>query len=141
MAASAAVLSVWPLRGDHQGQTSITIHGTGFGGYDVASLRCCWDHHPGYLPSQLVASNTSFPERSTSTVIGGDGVPDVETPVDSISTVSGGQLLVCSSYSSVPGYTHTDHLLLAFGGAGSCNSTSLLDTRADFQLWVDPAAL
>ena len=89
--ASAAVLSVWPLRGDHQGQTSITIHGTGFETYDVGSLRCCWDHHPGYLPSQLVASNTSFPERSTSTVIGGDGVPDVETPVDSISTVSGGR--------------------------------------------------
>ena len=141
MTASAAVLSVWPLPPATPGRHLITIHGTGFGGYDAASLRCCWDHHPGYLPSQLVASNTSFPERSTSTVIGGDGVPDVETPVDSISTVSGGQQLVCSSYASVPGYTHTDDLLLAFGGAGSCNSTSLLDTRADFQFWVDPAAL
>ena len=38
--ATAAVYSVWPLRGDHQGATSITIHGTGFGGYDAASLRC-----------------------------------------------------------------------------------------------------
>ena len=88
-------------------------------------LRCVWtavmfltrlpcpgwcDHHPGYLPSQRVASNTSSPERSTSTVIGGDGVIDYDTPAASLDDFR----VVCRSYEQQPGVTPTVDLPLGF---------------------------
>ena len=99
----ATVFSAYPNRGHHQGGTPVSIFGSGFtfNASSASGIRCCWDHHPGYLSSQLIED---------SRVVGGDGVIDEET----VPTFLSDGLVVCPSYASVPGYTHTDDLLLAF---------------------------
>ena len=56
---------------------------------------------------------------------------DEETLVEFVNSTT----IICRSYGSVPGYTHTDRLLLSF--APSCAVGSLLDTWRDFQFYVD----
>ena len=123
---------VGPLRGDHQGATSVTVFGANLGVF--AGGACCWDHHPGFLSSQRIDSLEQYPGLSESLIIGGDGVPDEQTEIDAVSDTA----LVCHSYASVPGYTHTDRLLLSHG---ECNASTLVDTRADFQFYLDTVAM
>jgi hypothetical protein len=120
---NATVTSALPQRGHHQGGTPVSIFGSNllFNTSSQAGIRCCWDHHPGFLGSQTIDG---------SLVVGGDGVTDEETDATLVSD----ELVVCPSYSSVPGYTHTDDLLLAFGP--SCASSPLLDTGLDFQFYL-----
>ena len=125
------ISSVLPLRGHHQGGTPVTVHGAGLAGLGA----CCWDHHPHLLSSQVLGSLTSFPLRSESIVIGGDGVVDETTQPELLNDTAA----VCTSYASVPGYTHTDDLLLSSNT--SCHNASLLDTRADFQFYLDTIAM
>ena len=97
--------------------------------------RCCWDHHPGYTRARIVASPTAFPDRSISLLVGGDGIADVESAVESVND----SLVVCRSYPLVPGYVHTDDLLLSF--TPSCLSGAIVDTRADFTFSLDTRAM
>ena len=134
--ASAAVLSVWPLRGDHKApppspSTAPASAAT------TPRRRAAAGTTTSATSRQRVASNTSFPER-TSTVIGGDGVPDVETPVDSISTVSGGQQLVCSPTPPFRLRTPTTCSRLRRRGLVHQPRSS---TRAPTSSSADPAAL
>ena len=118
----ARIASILPSKGHHQGNTSVSIFGSGFL-FNSSEVRCCWDHHPGYLSSQIIKDGR---------VKGGDGVPDKET----VPTLVSDTLLVCPSYVSIPGYTHTDDLLLSFGHT-SCNGSQLLDTELDFQFYLN----
>jgi len=118
----ARIASILPSKGHHQGNTSVSIFGSGFL-FNSSEIRCCWDHHPGYLSSQIIKDGR---------VKGGDGVPDKET----VPTLVSDTLLVCPSYVSIPGYTHTDDLLLSFGHT-SCNGSQLLDTELDFQFYLN----
>ena len=118
----ARVASILPSQGHHQGNTSVSIFGSGFL-FNSSEIRCCWDHHPGYLSSQVIKDGR---------VLGGDGVADEQTVPTHVSDT----LLVCPSYVSIPGYTHTDDLLLAFGHT-SCNASQLLDTELDFQFYLN----
>lgn len=140
-AAAVHISSVSPLRGHHTGAVRVTVSGSGFASAaaSAAEVTCCWDHHPGALPSQTIASVSAFPDRSSSAIVGGDGTVDVETPALELSDGS----IVCESYASVPGYTHSDDLLLGFGLADGCvggSTTGLIDTLADFQFWLDTSA-
>ena len=117
----ARVTSVLPSQGHHQGNTSVSIFGSGFI-LNSSDVRCCWDHHPGFLSSQVIRDGR---------VLGGDGIADEQTVPTHVSDT----LLVCPSYASIPGYTHTDDLLLAFGT--SCNASRLLDTELDFQFYLN----
>ena len=118
----ARIASIRPSKGHHQGNTSVSIFGSGFL-FNSSEIRCCWDHHPGYLSSQVIKDGR---------VLGGDGVADEQTVPTHVSDT----LLVCPSYVSIPGYTHTDDLLLAFGHT-SCNASQLLDTELDFQFYLN----
>ena len=124
---------VHPLKGDYQGGTSVSVFGAGFAfnGVDTSNMRCCWDHHPGYEKSQVIYSPTSFPERSISLIKGGDGVIDVESAVEHVND----SVVVCPSYESIPGYTHTDDLLISF--QPNCQAGALLDTFGDFTFHLD----
>ena len=154
---------VRPLIGDHQGGTTVSIFGAGFAfnGTDATQMvnyilapiptheiaietdracsrcsqRCCWDHHAGYVRERSIGSPVAFPERSISLLTGGDGVADMESAVDSVND----SVVVCRSYTQVPGYTHTDDLLLSF--APSCHPGALMDTRADFTFILDARAM
>ena len=128
-----SLIGVHPLRGDHQGGTLISIFGAGFAwnGTDVSSMRCCWDHHAGHAPTREIGSYTAYPDRTATLVLGGDGEADVESAVISVND----SVVVCRSYSSVPGYEHTDNLLLSF--RPTCAAGALLDTRGDFQFVID----
>jgi len=130
---------VGPLRGHHQGGTAVTVFGAGFtfNGTDPASVRCCWDHHPGYAPSQIIGSPTTFPNRSTTVVIGGDGISDFETAAEALDDFH----VVCRSPEQIPGYTHTDDLLLSFGRSCNESAGALLDTLADFEYFLDLDAM
>lgn len=130
---------VGPLRGHHQGGTAVTVFGAGFAfnGTDPASVRCCWDHHPGYAPSQIIGSPTTFPNRSTTVVIGGDGISDFETAAEALDDFH----VVCRSPEQIPGYTHTDDLLLSFGRSCNESAGALLDTLADFEYFLDLDAM
>ena len=130
---------VGPLRGHHQGGTAVTVFGAGFAfnGTDPASVRCCWDHHPGYAPSHIIGSPTRFPNRSTTLIIGGDGIPDLETAAEALDDYH----VVCRSPEQIPGYTHTDDLLLSFGPSCNESAGALLDTLADFEYFLDSNAM
>ena len=77
----ARVASILPSQGHHQGNTSVSIFGSGFL-FNSSEIRCCWDHHPGYLSSQVIKDGR---------VLGGDGVADEQTVPTHVSDT----LLVC----------------------------------------------
>ena len=117
----------------------VSVFGAGFAfnGTDPASVRCCWDHHPGYAPSQIIGSPTTFPNRSTTVVIGGDGISDFESAAEALDDYH----VVCRSPEQIPGYTHTDDLLLSFGQSCNESAGALLDTLADFEYFLDLDAM
>ena len=132
--------AVQPRQGDHQGGTPITIFGAGFAfnGTDASSMRCCWDHHGATSNSpspRMIASPHAFPNRSVSLLSGGDGVMDVESAVEAVNDSH----VICRSYASIPGYTHTDDLLLSF--RPSCTAGALFHTRARFRFLIDERAM
>ena len=94
-------------------------------------MRCCWDHHGPPLGSGALGSATSYPQRSITRVFAGDGVADRETPVDFANSTT----VVCRSYISVPGYTHTDRLHLSY--TPTCVTGFMTPTWQDYQFYVD----
>ena len=69
--------------------------------------------------------------RSVTLIAGGDGVTDRESDVDFVNDTH----ILCRSYPFLPGYTHTDDVLISF--RPTCAAGALVDTYADFTFAVD----